>query len=120
MESIREDITIEDDIAARINNLPELARDSRLDTKSGKDFITHLYRDRPGRHRQERWNARKELGRGSFGLVLLYERSSEHGQEDPKKYRAVKELTGPPDLYKHELVALAKFSHQKVSSISVA
>ena len=105
-----------------ISSLPELVRDSRLDTIVDEGSIIHLYRDRPGPQatiRHERWNTIKgALGRGSFGTVSLYEASNEHGQPDRKQYRAVKHILGPPaerlEFYQHELVALAKFSHQKV------
>ena len=112
----------QENIEKSISSLPELVRDSRLDTIVGEGSITHLYRDRPGPQattRHERWNIVKgALGKGSFGIVSLFEASGEHDQPDRKRYRAVKHILGPPaerlEFYQHELEAITKFSREKV------
>ena len=109
-----------EDINQSMSGLPDLVRDSRLETVFRRDSITHLYRDRPGRSapRHEHWSVKRALGRGSFGIVSLLEAGGVHDQPNEKRHRAVKEIFGPPakhlESYKHELEALAKFSHQKV------
>ncbi|KAI9706291.1 MAG: hypothetical protein M1820_004866 [Bogoriella megaspora] len=100
--------------------LPELVRDSRLETRVENDSIVHLYKDRPGRRvapREERWKTKQKLGRGSYGTVFLLESATDSEPCSEKRYRAVKEISSQArrslDFYRNELVAFAKFSKRK-------
>ncbi|KAI1861843.1 hypothetical protein JX265_009346 [Neoarthrinium moseri] len=102
--------------------LPELVRDSRLETIFNADSTVHIYHDRPGRRatpRREAWKKKHILGSGGNGVVWLEEQLMENLGEAPSAaYRAVKQITSTEsksilDLCKYELEALAKFSTRK-------
>ncbi|KAF1817000.1 hypothetical protein P152DRAFT_5800 [Eremomyces bilateralis CBS 781.70] len=95
--------------------LPELVRDSRLETEFTGNIAIH-------RTRREAWSREKVLGHGGFGLVWL-ERRVDDGllsRREAIALRAVKEiqLHRPAQAgldYVRELQALAKFSQEKYS-----
>ncbi|GAB1317118.1 Serine/threonine-protein kinase ATG1 (Fragment) [Madurella fahalii] len=100
-------------------HIPDLVRDSWIETEFEHDFFRHFICEE-GRsprerfiRREERWVREKELGRGAYGIVYL-ERCAADG---PPKLRAVKELKkfvvrGQELDYMMELEAIAKFSHK--------
>ena len=102
--------------------IPDLVRDSKLETEFHREYTQHVYyisghdpRQRTLR-REERWKKEKHLGAGSFGTVWKEKFVTESGDI---KYRAVKEIkksaqgSSAVD-YSPELEAIAKFSHPKV------
>ncbi|GAP92114.1 putative calcium calmodulin-dependent protein kinase type 1b protein [Rosellinia necatrix] len=103
-------------------SLPDLVRDSKLQTRfssDNNDITTHIYYDRPGRRavpQQEIWKRERVLGSGGHGVVWLEKRlaiSSDNPTE--ASYRAVKQITSANsasvlEICKSELEALAKFS----------
>ncbi|KAI0482660.1 kinase-like domain-containing protein [Xylariaceae sp. FL0804] len=101
--------------------LPELVRDSRLETLPNGDRTTHVYCDRPGRSavtRLEEWKRERILGHGGGGVVWL-EKQPLSGQ-----LRAVKQIMSAQpgsmlDACKHELEALAKFSKRRYAACFV-
>lgn len=104
--------------------LPDLVRDTLLDTTFGDDSTTtHLYRESAGRDappRREVWKRHKVIGAGGFGTVRLEECVGGRKDGDPTE-RAVKEIRLPrttqPLDYRRELEVFAKFSQAKVSLI---
>jgi hypothetical protein len=104
--------------------IPDLVRDSRLETRFHPERTEHIYyesgltaRQRTVR-REEYWKAERCIGRGSYGTVWL-EQCVEGERE--VKLRAVKQIpkaqkASKPIDYNRELEAIAKFSHPKVSS----
>jgi|ERR1700722_5857807 hypothetical protein len=103
-------------------HIPDLVRDSKLDTEFDPEHTKHIYyesgltpRQRTVR-REERWKRKKYIGQGSYGSVWL-----EHcvmGQREVE-FRAVKMIpklqpTSKPIDYNRELEAIAKFSHWRV------
>lgn len=102
--------------------LPELARDSQLDTVVTHGFCMHSFKETPLLTRKEVWKRKKRIGSGGFGTVWL-ETCIEGQDSEDNKYRAVKVLQLPTDSpfsqaisqYGRELEALAKFSQSKVS-----
>ncbi|KAI0415955.1 kinase-like domain-containing protein [Xylaria grammica] len=104
--------------------LPELARDSRLETTLIEDNTVHIYYDRPGRRaepRREVWKKERLIGSGGNGVVWLEKRlaaSSEEGEGYQTHFRAVKQITSARsrsvlEICKSELEALAKFSTRR-------
>ncbi|KAM7218612.1 Protein kinase-like domain containing protein [Rhypophila decipiens] len=106
-------------MASESQPLPELVRDSRLETESFKNRRTiHFYHDTPTTTRREVWQREeKPIGRGHFAEVWL-ERCVEAGS-----VRAVKVIRLNPDSdenfkvdvsdFARELETLAKFSRRK-------
>lgn len=106
------------------NNMEEhfsdIVRDFKLVTRHNGNLIVHLYND-PDAHpsapqRQEHWREEESIDSGSQGAVWLQTcvRGSRHFTK-----RAVKKfLVGNRDSrlsYERELVAIVKFSHDRVS-----
>src|SRR2546423_977598 len=102
--------------------IPDLVRDSKLDTEFHPEYTKHIYyesgltpRQRTVQ-REEFWKWKRDIGRGSYGTVSL-----EHcvlGQRDVE-FRAVKMIpklqqTSQTTEYNRELEAITKFSHWKV------
>ncbi|KAI1178842.1 kinase-like domain-containing protein [Nemania sp. FL0916] len=102
--------------------LPELVRDSRLETILTENRTVHIYHDRPGRYakpRREIWKRERVIGTGGNGVVWLErKRAGGPGNESRAQYRAVKQITSAHATSvllkcKSELEALAKFSGRK-------
>ncbi|KAI3327642.1 kinase-like domain-containing protein [Xylariaceae sp. AK1471] len=102
--------------------LPELVRDSRLETILNEDNTVHIYYDRPGRRakpRRETWKRERIIGSGGNGVVWLEKRLvASSGEGSQARYRAVKQITlaqsrSVLEICKSELEALAKFSTEK-------
>lgn len=101
--------------------LPELARDSQLETLVTSGYCIHIFSETPTVTRKEVWARVKRIGAGGFGTVWLENCINGH-QNGNNVYRAVKELQLPSDVptqeaiakYRRELEALAKFSQAKV------
>ena len=104
--------------------LSDLVRDSKLEaTVSHEGTLQAIYRSsRSARRRrvriEERWIRDGFLGQGAFGTVHK-ERCEQGGQI---KLRAIKEIkkkvaVGEEIDYTRELEAVAKFSHERVSTI---
>ncbi|RWA09193.1 hypothetical protein EKO27_g5902 [Xylaria grammica] len=104
--------------------LPELVRDSRLETTLIEDNTVHIYYDRPGRRaepRREVWKKERLIGSGGNGVVWLEKRlaaRSEEGEGYQAHFRAVKQITSARsrsvlEICKSELEALAKFSTRR-------
>jgi len=111
-------------ITVTMPRIPDLVRDSRLETQFHSERTEHIYyesgltaRQRTVR-REECWKLERFIGRGSYGTVWL-EQCVEGEREI--KLRAVKQIpkarqSPKPIDYTRELEAIAKFSHRKVSS----
>lgn len=102
--------------------LPELVRDSLLETILNAESTIHIYHDRPGRRsvpRRETWRRERVLGSGGNGVVWLERRLPDGGSgPSASPYRAVKQITSKKpssllELCKSELEALAKFSTRR-------
>lgn len=99
---------------AGFEELPELVRQARLETKIRRDRTTHT---RLRSHRrdstQEVWVKQKTIGQGGYGQVWV-ERKSNSTRATPE-LRAVKRIltTTQRRDYVRELEALAKFSSNK-------
>jgi hypothetical protein len=109
------------------HHLPDLVRDSRLDTTFDLNsrtvchvsFITNLASRQRRVKTEVRWKRSKRIGAGGFGSIWL-ERCVEGGSLG--QLRAVKEIAKQPDAthavdYTRELEAIAKFSHERVSFV---
>jgi len=100
------------------SRLPDLVRDSRLDTEFRNGLTIHSY-TASGAHRRiekERvhWEKVKEIGKGGFGSVHLETRRGSHASEQPE-VRAVKHIRQVNHQnWVHELEAVAKFSNKQV------
>jgi len=98
--------------------LPELARDSHLETQLMPEHTVHFFTETPTITRQEVWKRTRRIGVGGFGTVWL-EKCVRGHQPGNDVARAVKviHLSGGPSAvvaYGRELEALAKFSQRKV------
>ena len=101
-----------------MRQLPDLVKDSELETSFPGGLTVHFYNEYIGRRRvrrEERWRQEKYIGRGSFGNVHLEQRVG--GDSHDVKLRAVKTI-GKSNLkdshFVAELEAMMKFSHLKV------
>src|SRR5271154_963333 len=99
--------------------LPDLVRDSKLETKFFGKHTVHVYYITGATplerkiKKEQCWEEDRYLGSGSAGTVSLQKSVAKNGEE---QYRAVKEIRkvrGHND-YSKELEIIAKFSHQKV------
>lgn len=106
-----------------MSRIPDLVRDSKLETRFHARYVSHRYLDSGiSSHqravvREEYWKREKYIGGGSYGSVWL-ERCIKG--EQGHTIRAVKEIpkseqSQKPVNYNRELEAIAKFSHHKVS-----
>jgi hypothetical protein len=108
--------------------IPDLVRDSKLETTFYGEYIQHVYhvsgstpRQRKVR-KEELWARDKSLGTGASGTIYLEKSITENGEI---QHRAVKEIrkraheSGAID-YSRELEAIAKFSHPKVRGLSIS
>ena len=106
--------------------IPDLVRDSELETAFYGEYTQHVYhvsgttpRQRKVR-KEERWARDQSLGTGASGTIYLEKFMTENGEV---QHRAVKEIrkrahkSGTID-YSRELEAIAKFSHPKVRDLS--
>ncbi|KAI1125884.1 kinase-like domain-containing protein [Nemania abortiva] len=102
--------------------LPDLVRDSKLDTTLNENNTTHIYFDQPNRRavpRRETWTKERYIGRGGNGVVWLEKRLvGNPNKGNREQCRAVKQIVSAQaasvsQIYKHELEALAKFSSPK-------
>ncbi|KAL4898769.1 kinase-like domain-containing protein [Aspergillus ambiguus] len=105
------------------NKIPDLVRDSELETRFHPDCNTetiHTYHERSPYSRglvsrSEHWQRIRKVGGGGFGSVWL-ERCTNGGRRD-NELRAVKQLEITPQFtqseYNRELEAIAKFSQRK-------
>jgi hypothetical protein len=102
--------------------IPDLVRDSRLDTLFHPEYTKHVYyetgltpRQRKTR-RDECWKRKRYIGQGSYGSVWLEQCV---GGQREIEFRAVKKIPklqqpSKPIDYNRELEAIAKFSHWRV------
>ncbi|KAI0401117.1 kinase-like domain-containing protein [Xylaria palmicola] len=110
-------------IATKPLELPELVRDSKLQTTLTVDSTVHVYYDRPGRRaepKREIWKKERLIGSGGNGVVWLEKQQLAASSRDGNqaRYRAVKQITLAQStsvlaICKSELEALAKFSTRK-------
>ena len=101
-------------------HIPDLVRDSKLDTQFHPEYTKHVYYESGPRQRtvrrEECWKRKRYISGGSYGSVWL-----EHcvmGQSEVE-FRAVKMIpklqpTSKLIDYNRELEAIAKFSHWRV------
>ncbi|KAI1452649.1 kinase-like domain-containing protein [Annulohypoxylon moriforme] len=106
-----------------IQSLPDIVRDSRLDTEIFGSYTQHIVyvsgssaRERHVR-KEERWVRDRFLGQGAYGTVHL-ERSEQ--KDGVTRLRAVKQIkkfsvAGKELEYMRELEAISKFSHSRYS-----
>lgn len=105
--------------------LPDLVRDTELETSFRDGLTIHTYREaahRAALPRMEVWERVQELGFGGNGRVWLEECTEGQKTGGPSR-RAIKEIrlrhrSHAVD-YRRELDALAKFSQDKVCSKSL-
>ena len=110
---------MEDDDAMAMSRLPELARDSHLETTRTSEVTEHFFAESPTVVRREVWRQKRRIGWGAFGSVWVEECIAGH-RPDNSRERAVKviHLSGVhSNVYGRELEALAKFSQRKVCSL---
>lgn len=105
--------------------LSDIIHDWKIETRMEKSYITHTFYE-SGTSAQERhvqkeevWERKQKLGKGAYGTVYLV-----HAQGNLQKTRAIKKIrksiTDDEDFdYIRELEAIIKFSHQKVSRLSI-
>jgi len=105
-----------------MSRLPDLVRDSKLDSQFLDGNTIHLYYESgPSQRvvlRKEYWKRDHQIGQGAYGNVWLEKCVEGHRKG---KQRAVKQIpTAQKRLktgdYFRELEAIAKFSHAKVRS----
>jgi hypothetical protein len=114
-----------------MGRLPDLVRDSKLETQPGTHGDTiHIFRD-PSRQRRtterERWRYKSLIGHGGGGVVWLQEKVTKRSTSASVETRAVKAIKvdephepksthqlSIAEQYVRELEALAKFSQRKV------
>ncbi|ORY03420.1 kinase-like domain-containing protein [Clohesyomyces aquaticus] len=101
-----------------MSRLPDLVRDSQLDTQVRPEYTRHLYVEtdptsgQRAIEKKEYWKREKRIGSGGIGIVWL--EKCFRGKRNAE-LRAVKQFPRPAktrDLVR-ELEALAKFSHPK-------
>ena len=108
--------------------VPDLVRDSKLETIFYEKYTQHIYHVSGANPRQRKvrkeecWERCGNLGTGTFGTVWLEKLIVDNSEE---KYRAVKEIRKGMQQssaidYSRELEAIAKFSHQKVRESSIS
>lgn len=105
---------------ALANELPELVRDTELETELHEGYTIHVHRDAPQRAappRQEVWKRQKRIGEGGYGIIWLETCASGRKPNGPL-HRAVKQIgvqsfSDVTD-YHRELDAFAKFSQERV------
>ena len=101
------------------SRIPDLVRDSKLETRFHKSYTSHLYHEADPTSRQrtvaraEYWKRERRIGRGGFSTVWLGKCVKGQGEAD---VRAVKQFPKPARAkdYVRELEASAKFSHSRV------
>jgi hypothetical protein len=107
-----------------MESLPDLVRDSKLETRfTNNPYTVHTYHEtdlntkRRVVGREEYWHRQKPIGSGAFGHVWLEKCVNGNCGID---VRAVKEIVTDnrrglkPIDYSRELEAMAKFSHPRV------
>lgn len=108
--------------------LPELVRDSRLETILNEDNTVHIHYNRPRRRAEperEIWKRERIIGSGGNGVIWLEKRLGASSLEGSQvQFRAVKQITSARsksvlEMCKAELEALAKFSKRKYRSCFV-
>ncbi|KAF2103106.1 kinase-like protein [Rhizodiscina lignyota] len=99
--------------------IPDLVRDSKLDTHFNDHHTVHSYTEagtnRRRISREERWKREKDLGQGSYGRVWLEKCVEGNSTGHVRAVKMVhKRQTSPKaiDFYR-ELEAVAKFAHPK-------
>lgn len=112
---------MDDNNAMAKSHLPELARDSRLETERTSERTVHFFTESPTIVRQEVWKQTQRIGAGGFGTVFLEQCVAGH-QPGNHMLRAVKviHLSGNQSnvaVYGRELEALTKFSQRKVCNL---
>lgn len=96
--------------------LPELVRDSLLDTQFVSGITVHTYPG-PRGDRQEVWKREKSIGSGGSGRVWLETCIDGHSQGPSQRAVKCVPIGASSEVisYSRELEALAKFSQRKVS-----
>jgi hypothetical protein len=100
------------------NRLPDLVRDTRLETEFRGSLTIHSAipsgSSRRGRKERIHWEKVKEIGRGGFGSVHLeaQRKPLNNGQPELRAVKRIRHATHRHLL--HELEAIAKFSNKKV------
>ena len=102
------------------SRLPDLVRDTRLETEFQGDFTIHSYTtsdpDTLRRVKKQKvyWQKDKEIGKGGYGSVHL-EKQREGPLAGKPHLRAVKRIRHATHRnWVHELEAMAKFSIERV------
>jgi serine/threonine protein kinase len=100
------------------SRLPDLVRDTRLETEFRGNLTIHTHglseSLRRGKKERIHWERVKEIGRGGFGSVHLETRRGPLNTGQPE-LRAVKRMRHATHRrLTHELEAIAKFSNEKV------
>jgi hypothetical protein len=103
--------------------LPDLVRDSRLNTEFRNGLTVHSYHVSDSTNHKRsviehvRWQRRGKIGVGGVGSVHVEQRTGKARSGQPE-LRAVKRIRDAThENYLHELVAIAKFSHPSVSMV---
>jgi hypothetical protein len=108
--------------AGTMPRIPDLVLDSILRTQFSDSVTIHTFPeiDYRGRRsfRKQQWRLEKSLGRGGFGEVQLEKCITPGITQDT--VRAVKVIDKRSSMdFNRELETIAKFSHDRVSQISV-
>ncbi|KAL1858173.1 hypothetical protein Daus18300_010055 [Diaporthe australafricana] len=112
-----------------MSRLPDLVRDTKLDTIFDGPFTVHHFDDSDDENdarstcRSESWGFVRQLGRGGFSEVLL-QKCEQDQRGPPRDLRAVKVIQrsrlGDNNLdYMNELEAISKFSQKRYSKCFV-
>src|SRR3982074_2733638 len=101
--------------------LPDIVRDSKLDTRFHRGDTVHSYIEpalnRRRRSRQESWKRERDLGQGSYGRVLREKCTAGGSKGALRAVKMILKSSNPTHTldYHRELEVVAKFSHRRVS-----
>jgi hypothetical protein len=106
--------------SAMEQSLPDLVRDSKLETQIFTDHtVQTVYVSDPTTGQrcvpiEQRWHVAEQLGSGSFGVVYLEKCVSGPALGQVRAVKQLRKGGSNASNYARELEAIAKFSHEKV------
>ncbi|KAF2233265.1 kinase-like protein [Viridothelium virens] len=105
--------------------VPDLVRDSKLETRHINGHTVHRYLEASGSRRrvlrEEYWKREKDLGHGSFGRVWLEKCVKGSNEGQLRAVKMVRNLSNSSSTFdfRRELEAVAKFSNAKYEACFV-